>query len=93
MMIRTLEELLARCREVPVSAHDSASEEEIAAAVVRILGAKQPCQREMPDHVGIQGSEFVVMVRAPRFDGSPDEARAFAAAIVIAADDVDGGAR
>lgn len=77
-----LAELLERCRALTGS-------QPIAAAVVDILGESLPCGYETPEASNFGG---VPHVTAAAFVGSPSDARAYAAAIVRAADELDGGA-
>lgn len=89
----TLDEIIDLCRwRIGVDNSDNA--DPLAIAVLAMLSKPLPSGFEVPTkHVmlGVDGGPWNVCADA--FEGSPSDARAYAAAMLRAADSIDGGAR
>ena len=81
-MSTTLDEILELARDVGQYAASPAARA-LAAAVQDMLGEAFPCGFTMPE---ARGADHTRYVHAEQFEGEPNEARAYAAAILRAAD-------
>ena len=89
----TLDELIAEARKWGANPYNHSVR--MCQAVIAMFGEALPCGYEAPEIVTLENPSFVsertVLIEWPCGRASPAEARAYAAAILRAADAADGG--